>query len=118
MNFIKLILFIIIIDVVGFGLYRQFKRQYYYQESFKQSKKIKKPLLVIGDPYSGSGSRILGAYGCGDLCTDLNGCSKCENSEKGDILHILKKKDKSFVIFESCLLEYLDDKKTISRKRN
>jgi len=69
--------------------------------------------MVIGDPNAGWMNRHYGAiYKCGDLCTDLNGCPQCEFEEKGDILDVLKtKKDDSYVIFESCVLEYIDKHK-------
>ena len=51
-------------------------------------------------------------YGCGDVCVDLVGCDKCEKSVKGDILNVLKKlPNNSHVIFESCVLEYIENSK-------
>jgi len=55
---------------------------------------------------------IFPVYGCGDLCIDLTGCDKCKNTIKGDIVDVLKtKKDNSYVIYESCVLEVLDTQK-------
>ena len=54
----------------------------------------------------------MSVYGCGDVCIDLHGCDYCKKSIKGDVLDILKKlPSDSYVIFESCVLEYLDEKK-------
>ena len=51
------------------------------------------------------------AYDCGDICLDLYGCNKCQNQIKGDLLKELKKiKSNQYVIFESCVLEYIDKK--------
>ena len=61
---------------------------------------------------------IYRAYDCGDVCTDLLGCSDCENSIKGDILEVLKKMDDNqYVIFESCVLEYLDEEKRLETEK-
>ena len=109
---IKLLLFLVFLEYIIFTIIRQCKRYFIYKEAVEYSKKIKKPLLVIGDPDSGWMTRNFGRlYGCGDICTDLYDCPKCKISEKGDILDVLKNKgDNSFVIFESCVLECIFDK--------
>ena len=74
-----------------------------------------KPLLVIGDPNNGFTSKILGlTYPCGDLCLDIVGCKGCKNQIEGDALQELKKmKDNSYIIFESCVLEYIQYNKLV-----
>lgn len=121
MSILKIILVIIIllifIEFILFNIIRICKRYFYYKHALRYSKSVKKPLLVIGDPDGGWYNRHFGrTYGCGDLCTDLNDCSKCEYSEKGDILDVLKtKNDNSYVIFESCVLECILDVKKIQQ---
>jgi len=40
----------------------------------------------------------------------LNGCGDCPKQIKGDLLEELKKMEsKKYVIFESCVLEYIND---------
>ena len=113
MNIILLIiLFLILLDIL-FGFYRIYRRYYRYKEAVLLSKNKNKKLLVIGDPYSGFASKyIMKTYDCGDICLDLNGCDKCEYSIKGDILDELNKmEDNKYVIYESCVLEYVDKKR-------
>ena len=42
-------------------------------------------LVVVGDPDAGLHTRLLRAYGCGDVCVDLVGCSGCPDSISADI---------------------------------
>jgi hypothetical protein len=109
---IVIIVAIILIEII-LGLYRNHRRSSTYNKALTKSKKIKKPLLVIGNPNAGFMNSIYPVYGCGDVCTDLVGCDGCKKSLKGDILDVLGKlKNNSHVVFESCLLEYVgDDKK-------
>jgi len=104
-----IVLFFVLLDIL-FSFYRMYRRYYKYKEALLLSKTKNKKLLVIGDPYSGFASKnIMKTYDCGDMCLDLNGCDKCENSIKGDVLDELKKmKDNEYIIYESCVLEYVD----------
>ena len=104
-----IVLFFVLLDIL-FGFYRMYKRYYKYKEALLLSKTKNKKLLVIGDPYSGFASKnIMKTYDCGDMCLDLNGCTKCKNSIKGDVLDELKKmKDNEYIIYESCVLEYVN----------
>ena len=92
------------------------KQNELYNEANKMSKIKGKKLLVIGNPGESNTNYLFGKYGCGDICIDLNGCI-CNNSEQNTI--IIKDKienvigdfeDDSVVIFESEVLEYVDDK--------
>ena len=51
-------------------------------------------------------------YGCGDICIDINGCKYCKKQFKNDLIEILRKfPDNKYVIFESCVLEYVKNRK-------
>lgn len=104
------IIFLIVLDIL-FSLWRNYRRKTKYLEAKERSKSTNKKLLVIGNPNAGFWNKhIQKAYGCGDICLDLMGCD-CEKQIKGDILETLKKiKDNKLVIFESCVLEYVDKK--------
>jgi len=108
---IFIIIIIIIIDII-LSIYRNYRRSDYYNKSLNLSKKNGKKLLVIGNPVSGVWNKhIKQAYGCGDICLDLLGCD-CPIQIKGDILNELKKMNtNSYVIYESCVLEYIDQTK-------
>ena len=110
MNYIAIILIIIIMDIL-LSMYRNHRRSKYYNESLNLSKEMDKKLLVIGNPTAGFWNRnVKKAYGCGDLCLDIMGCD-CENQIQGDLLKELKKMESdSFIIYESCVLEYIDQK--------
>jgi hypothetical protein len=115
------VLYFIIIILILIGLYEQYsgftrqrKRLKYFKIAKERSQIVNKPLIVIGDPYNGKGSKFwskfIPTYGCGDFCVDLTGCPKCENGIQNDILNYLKGlKDNSCVIFISCVLEYVNN---------
>ena len=68
-------------------------------------------LIVIGDPDAGMHTRLMRAYGCGDVCVDMNGCPKCPVTVVADITQgpIPDIADDSAVVFVSCVLEYVKD---------
>lgn len=101
---------IIILDSI-FSLYRVYKRINLYNKAHEKSKSTNKELLVIGNPDSGFiNKNIYKCYDCGDICLDLNGCGDCPNQIIGDLLEEIKKLESNkYVIFESCVLEYIDD---------
>lgn len=92
---------------------RHYNRYNYYQRALVQSVETNKPLLVIGDPYTGYivTRNIPIMYGCGDVCLDLSGCGRCPNETvklKGDLLEILPTLVmNSYVIYSSYTLEYV-----------
>lgn len=102
---------IIILDCI-FSLYRVYRRINLYNKAQEKSISLNKELLVIGNPSSGFiNKNIYKCYDCGDICLDLNGCGDCPKQIKGDLLEELKKMDSNkYVIFESCVLEYIDNK--------
>lgn len=80
-----------------------------YAIASARARQLGKPLVVIGDPDSGSHTRFMRAYGCGDLCLDLNGCPKCPNQWAVDITKQIPVQTGSAVVFVSCVLEYVND---------
>ena len=86
-----------------------------YEAAKKKAKKSNKKLLVLGSPTSISGkfmSSYTKTYGCGDLCIDMNCCTGCKNTvckKVEDILHKLE--SNKYIIYESGLLEVVDDNK-------
>lgn len=109
------VLLIIIVGIVVYetiiGIYRKLKRRRAYALAKARAKSTGLPLLVIGDPYNGLMSIVTGPdYGCGTICLDLVGCSKCPNAIKGRLEDEIKKIDvNKYVIYVSCVLEYVDD---------
>lgn len=102
-------------DAIFFRHHRRIK---VFNMAMKKSIETGKQLMVIGDPYTGSYitkmyNKIFGTYSCGDVCVDLTGCPKCsKQTDKivGNIENILSNyKYNNFVIFVSCVLEYVDD---------
>ena len=108
MNKIFLIVFFYEVCIM---LLRKIKRRIVYQKAKKRAKLTGKKLLVIGDPYNGIASKSTGIdYSCGDICIDLTGCPACPESIKGrleDTIGTLKLEE--YVIYVSCVLEYVDD---------
>lgn len=105
---------ILLVNELFQGIYRQIQRNKIYKMAEDRSREINKPLVVIGDPYNGYGSKFYNkfmlGYGCGDVTIDLTGCPQCPNGVKMDIYEYLKTQDdKSQVIFISCVLEYIDN---------
>ena len=109
--------FLIVIAIIFvFEVIQQIRRDMDRYIGYKKAKKLsgstRKPLLVIGSPYTGGGTSISGIryYDCGDICIDLIGCGKCKRSVKTDAYDFLKTQtSNSFVIFESCVLEAIDN---------
>jgi hypothetical protein len=66
---------------------------------------------VVGDPDAGAHTRIIRAYGCGDLCVDINGCPLCPVTRTADITEgpVAGLANDSAVVFVSCVLEYVSD---------
>lgn len=116
-RFFILILSIIILAIffIVYELGKMAKRQHQRKEIFNMAterKKItRKPLLVVGSPTEGSSSKWLGTtYGCGDMCVDIVGCSSCKNQKKVSLEEFLPlQEDNSYVIYISCVLEYMDN---------
>lgn len=67
--------------------------------------------MVVGDPDSGFITRFFGRdYGCGDVCTDIQGCSGCPVEIREPLETALTRIPMaSHVIYVSCTLEYVTD---------
>lgn len=111
------VLFLIILILIN-EFYHTIKRQYdrltIFNLAKQRAKQLKKPLIVIGDPYNGKASRFYSkfykTYDCGDETVDLTGAPRCPNGIKNDIYSYLKSKPQNYgVIFVSCVLEYVDN---------
>lgn len=110
--FIYIVLFIYICEFIIFNPYRIYRRKSEYAKALQKSRELNRKLVVIGSPYAGYVNSIYPSYGCGDICIDLKGCGSCKNQVKGDLLDVLKTMPSNrFVIFESCVMEYINNKK-------
>lgn len=107
--------FIYVLPILLDGLiavsHRRWQRQTLYEVALQTSIKTNKSLLVIGDPDTGFINYWLGRdYQCGDLCIDLTGCPKCNNSIQENLETVLTNFESGkYVIFISCTLEYIQN---------
>jgi hypothetical protein len=86
-------------------------RREVYDRAARRAAELHRPLVVVGDPDAGAHTRLYRAYGCGDLCVDINGCPMCQVVQVADIAAgpVPGVADDAAVIFVSCVLEYVDD---------
>lgn len=78
-----------------------------------------KRIFVIGDPHNDNKSVDGKAdYGCGDICLDKEtGCDLCPVGVKDSLENFLPKlADNSYVIFVSCVLEYVDNFQEVTKE--
>ena len=82
-----------------------------YRAAAQRATELGRRLVVIGDPDAGLHTRLMRAYGCGDVCVDQGGCPKCPVTVVADITKgpIADIADDSGVVFVSCVLEYVED---------
>ena len=82
-----------------------------FRAAIERAAATERHLVVIGDPDAGFHTRLARAYGCGDVCVDLNGCPKCPVTVVADITAgpIAQFQPDSAVVFVSCVLEYVKD---------
>jgi hypothetical protein len=82
-----------------------------FQTAAERASALGRRLVVVGDPDAGMHTRLMRAYGCGDVCVDMNGCPKCPVTVVADITQgpIADVADDSAVVFVSCVLEYVTD---------
>lgn len=81
-----------------------------YGRAEAQARALGRPLVVVGDPFSGAHTRLLPAYGCGNVCLDLTGCPACPVGHRTDLAHDhAPVGDDTAVVFSSCVLEYVPD---------
>jgi len=116
MIFIRIIIILFITEII-LSFLRSFRRRSEFKKALKLKEKTGKPLLVIGSPFTGGHNTIIGTdYDCGDICIDLIGCDSCKKSVKTDALVYLKKlPSNSHVIYESCVLENIEDKLIVNK---
>ena len=95
----------------GAALVRFRERTAAFKAATERAASLGRRLVVIGDPDAGLHTRLLRAYGCGDVCVDQNGCPKCPVTVVADITKgpIQEIADDSAVVFVSCVLEYVVD---------
>ena len=91
------------------ALIRFRERSSAFKSAVERATAMGRRLIVIGDPDAGFHTRLMRAYGCGDVCVDLNGCPQCPVTVVADITKgpIEGIADDSAVVFVSCVLEYV-----------
>jgi len=97
----------------GMALHRFEVRRRMFDAAAKRAREAGRPLIVVGDPDAGMHTRIVRAYGCGELCIDINGCPMCSVTKVADLTKgpVDGIADDSAVVFVSCVLEYVSDPK-------
>lgn len=95
----------------GMALRRFEARRRAFEAAASHASALGRPLVVVGDPDAGAHTRLVRAYGCGDLCIDLQGCPMCRVMQAADITAgpVPGVADDSAVVFVSCVLEYVAD---------
>lgn len=93
------------------ALIRFRERSAAFQMAAERATELGRRLVVIGDPDAGMHTRLMRAYGCGDVCIDMNGCPGCPITIVADITKgpVADIPDDSSVVFVSCVLEYVSD---------
>jgi hypothetical protein len=92
-------------------------RQDYFAAAQARAQATHRKLVVIGNPSGGAHTRLIQAYGCGDVCVDLVGCDGCAQSITADITQgVPGIRSDSAVVFVSCVLEYVNDPQAAYRE--
>ena len=92
------------------ALSRHARRTEVYAQAQQRAKETGRTLVVVGDPDAGAHTKLARAYGCGDVCVDLNDCPACPTSEAVDLTTQQSKvPSDSAVVYVSCVLEYVND---------
>jgi hypothetical protein len=94
-------------ELIG-ALSRHADRSNLFHAAERRAEATQRPLLVVGDPYGGVWTKIFPAYGCGDVCVDLQGC-KCPVQIKTDITKGVDLGANAYVVYVACVLEYVED---------
>lgn len=95
----------------GMALRRFEARRRAFEAAARHASALGRPLVVVGDPDAGAHTRLVRAYGCGDLCIDLQGCPMCRVMQAADLTAgpVPGVADDSAVVFVSCVLEYVSN---------
>ncbi len=103
---------------VGMAFHRFEVRRRIFDAAARRASELGRPLVVVGDPDAGMHTRLIRAYGCGDLCIDKNGCPMCSVMKAADLTKgpIEGIADDSAVVFVSCVLEYVTDPEAALRE--
>ena len=114
----RLILGATVLTEGGAALHRFEARRHLFEAAARRAYQLGRPLLVVGDPDAGAHTRLVRAYGCGDLCLDLQGCPMCRVMQAVDLTAgpIPGVADDSVVVFVSCVLEYVSDPEAALRE--
>lgn len=114
----RLLLGGVVIAEGGLALHRFEVRRQRYEAAVRRASELSRPLVVVGDPDAGAHTRLLRAYGCGDLCVDLRGCPRCEVMQAADLTQgaLRGVADDSAVVYVSCVLEYVVDPEAALRE--
>lgn len=113
---LSLLKYVILICIIVYGIFAANNEAVkLYEQAEEKAKKENRKLLVLGNPYTASGKMVTmftKTYGCGDTCIDMNGCGSCENAISDKVENVLNKfGSNEYVIFESGLLEVVDEDK-------
>ena len=102
----------------GAALQRFETRRRLFEAAARRAYELGRPLVVVGDPDAGAHTRLVRAYGCGDLCLDLEGCPMCQVMQAADLTAgpVPGVADDSAVVFVSCVLEYVSDPEAALRE--
>ena len=102
----------------GAALHRFESRRRLFEAAARRAYELGRPLVVVGDPDAGAHTRLVRAYGCGDLCLDLQGCPMCQVMQAADLTAgpVPGIADDSAVVFVSCVLEYVSDPEAALRE--
>lgn len=114
---VVLILFVVVWAFRDLLYFRRKNGMLLYAAAVRRAQDLNRPLLVIGDPATGSvWTRFVNKwwgpeYGYGDLCMDLTGCPGTNGKAiAGDIVQTLDSVDtNSHVVFARATLEFVSD---------
>jgi len=117
-NLARLLLGGVVIAEGSLALRRFEVRRRRYEAAVGRASELGRPLVVVGDPDAGAHTRLLRAYGCGDLCVDLRGCPRCEVMQAVDLTQgtLEGVANDSAVVYVSCVLEYVVDPEAVLRE--
>ena len=106
----RLALGALVVGSVVSNVARQNARREGYAAALARARATGRRLVVVGAPNAGMVTRALPAYGCGDVCVDIDGCPGCPVSETVNLdTGRTSVPDDSAVVFVSCVLEYVSD---------